>query len=248
MRRPIVAGNWKMHGSQAFVEEFAGAMTGLEDSVDVYVFPPSVYLSYAVASFAATGVKVGVQNVHDLDQGAFTGEVAAQMAADLRAVAALVGHSERRQLFGETDVQVAGKFKAVQRAGMTPVLCVGETLEERRRGATGEIVLGQLGAVLDAVGSERFTDGIVAYEPVWAIGTGETATPDQAQEVHALIRGFLADSDVEMAKSMRLLYGGSVKADNAAALFHETDIDGGLVGGASLDSAAFLGICKAAGN
>ena len=248
MRRPIVAGNWKMHGSQAFVEEFAGAMNGLEDSVDVYVFPPSVYLSHAVASFAATGVNVGVQNVHVEDQGAFTGEVAAQMAADLRAVAALVGHSERRQLFGETDVQVAGKFKAVQRAGMTPVLCVGETLEERRRGATGEIVLGQLGAVLDAVGSERFTDGIVAYEPVWAIGTGETATPDQAQEVHALIRGFLADSDVEMAKSMRLLYGGSVKADNAAALFHETDIDGGLVGGASLDSAAFLGICKAAGN
>ncbi len=236
-----------MHGSRAFVEEFADAMTGLEANVDVYVFPPAVYLSHAVNSFAGTDVRVGVQNIHDADQGAFTGEVAAQMAADLQAAAALVGHSERRHLFGETDAQVAAKFKAAQRAGMTPVLCVGETIEERRGGATREIVLGQISAVIETVGIEGFADGIVAYEPVWAIGTGETATPDQAQEVHALIRGMLAESDGVIAQSIRILYGGSVNGTNATALFREEDIDGGLVGGASLDSAAFLGICAAAG-
>ena len=222
-----------MHGSRALIERFAGCLD-VRDGVDVIVFPPALYLPLAVERLQGAGI--GIQNVHAEETGAYTGEIAAEMAAELGARYVLVGHSERRQLFLETDDVVAAKYRAVLRAGLTPILCVGETLEERRAGREAEVVLSQLGAVL--TGSTA--DAIVAYEPVWAIGTGETATPAQAQEMHATIRGALDDSET------RILYGGSVTAENAPALFAEDDIDGGLVGGASLEPASFNAITNAA--
>lgn len=233
MRRPIVAGNWKMHGSRALIERFAGCLDD-HDDVDVIVFPPALYLPLAVERLQ--GAEIGIQNVHVEAVGAYTGEIAAEMAAELGARYVLVGHSERRRLFLETDEIVAAKYGAALRAGLTPVLCVGETLEQRRAGREVEVVLSQLDAVL----KDSSADAIVAYEPVWAIGTGETATPFQAQEMHAIIRGALDDRET------RILYGGSVTAENAPALFAEDDIDGGLVGGASLEPASFNAITNAA--
>ena len=234
MRRPIVAGNWKMHGSRSRIEDFARSLEGCE-GVDVVLFPPATYLSLAVERLE--GVKIGVQNVHFEEAGAFTGEVAAEMAAELGARYVLVGHSERRRLFCETDDVVAAKYRAAVRAGLIPILCVGETLEERRQGREGAVVLSQLDAVLNG---STMGSAVVAYEPVWAIGTGETATPAQAQAMHATIRGALPDRDA------CILYGGSVTAENAGALFAEDDIDGGLVGGASLEPASFNAIIYAA--
>ena len=235
MRRPIVAGNWKMHGSRSRIEDFARSLEGRKGA-DVILFPPAVYLSLAVERLE--GVQVGVQNVHVETDGAYTGEIAAEMAADLGARYVLVGHSERRRLFCETDDIVAAKYRAAVRAGLVPILCVGETLEERREGREAEVVLAQLDAVLN--GSSSADSAIVAYEPVWAIGTGETATPAQAQAMHATIRGALPDAGA------RILYGGSVTSENACALFAEDDIDGGLVGGASLKPASFNAITYAA--
>ena len=236
MRRPIVAGNWKMHGSRSRIEDFARSLEGRERA-DVILFPPAVYLSLAVERLE--GAQVGVQNVHIETAGAYTGEIAAEMAAELGVRYVLVGHSERRRLFCETDDIVAAKYRAAVRAGLVPILCVGETLEERREGREAEVVLAQLDAALN--GASSAADGaVVAYEPVWAIGTGETATPAQAQAMHATIRGALSDTDT------RILYGGSVTAENACALFAEDDIDGGLVGGASLEPASFNAITYAA--
>ena len=233
MRRPIVAGNWKMHGSQALLEAFAaGAFPG---PVETLVFPPAVYVAEAVRRLS--GIGVGIQDVHPETVGAFTGEVAAEMAAELGATHALVGHSERRQLFGEDNGTVAKKYAAARRAGLVPILCVGETLEERRAGRQEAVVLSQLHAVF---GTASARNAVVAYEPVWAIGTSETATPAQAQAMHAIIREALGEP------SLRILYGGSVKPENAAALFGEEDVDGGLVGGASLSPAAFMAIAEAA--
>ena len=232
MRRPIVAGNWKMHGSRALIDAFAALEFAAE--VETVVFPPAVYLGYAVARLS--GVRVGIQDVHAQTDGAYTGAVAAEMAAEMGGSHAIVGHSERRRLFGEDDRTVAGKYAAALRAGLVPILCVGETLDERRAGREEAVVLGQLGAVFDTVSA---VGAVIAYEPVWAIGTGETATPAQAQAMHAVIRGALQDP------SARILYGGSVKPENVAGLFEEDDIDGGLVGGAALDPVAFGTIVNA---
>lgn len=223
-----------MHGSRSLIERFASSLED-RDGIDMILLPPAPYLPLAVERLE--GVEVGVQNVHVERAGAYTGEIAAEMAAELGARYVLVGHSERRRLFFETDDVVAAKYGAALRAGLVPILCVGETLEERRQGREAEVVLSQLDAVL----AESMSGSvIVAYEPVWAIGTGETATPSQAQAMHATIRGALADREA------RVLYGGSVTAENARALFAEDDIDGGLVGGASLEPASFNAITYAA--
>ena len=251
MRRPLVAGNWKMHGTLASVAELIKGLRRqpLPAGVEVVVMPPSLYLSQVVSGLEGKGVIVGAQNcaIEPL-QGALTGEVAAVQLADAGCRYVLVGHSERRQLFGESDAVVARKFVAAQSCGLLPVLCVGETLEERESGRTLAVVSRQVDAVLEAVGIGAFARAVVAYEPVWAIGTGLTATPAQAQEVHAAIRAQLAAEDGAIAAEVRILYGGSVKAASAAELFGMPDIDGGLVGGASLNADEFGAICCAAGS
>jgi triosephosphate isomerase len=249
MRRPLVAGNWKQNGSRAANAALTGALrAGLPASrgCDVMVCPPFVYLAQTVESLAGSGILVGAQSVSAQAGGAFTGEISAAMLRDVGCTHAIVGHSERRALYGETDAIVAGKYQAARKGGLAPILCVGETLEERRAGVTAEVVRRQLAAVLDAVAIEEIAAGVVAYEPVWAIGTGQTATPEQAQEVHALIRSIVAMRNARIAAELRILYGGSVKGSNARALFSMPDIDGGLVGGASLDAAEFVAICAAA--
>ena len=249
MRRPFVAANWKMHGTASFVEAYLGdwRRTGRRGVVDVVICPPLAYLDRVAAGLAGDTVQVGVQTVHDEPAGAYTGEHAAEMARDLGATYAIVGHSERRRLFAETDAVVAAKFSAAKRAGLVPILCVGETLAERGAGHAEATVLAQLDAVLGDSRARVLDDFVVAYEPVWAIGTGETATPAQAQQMHGTIRARLGEAGDSIAQSVRVVYGGSVSVDNADALFAEPDIDGGLVGGASLDAIAFARICRAAG-
>jgi len=251
MRRPLVAGNWKMHGTRASVAELIEGLRqqALPDDVEVAVFPASLHVAQVVAGLQAEGVKVGAQNcAAQVEQGALTGELAAGQLLDSGCALVLVGHSERRLILGESDEQVTRKFAAVQAAGMLPVLCVGETREQREANATLDVVGGQLAAVVDALGVEALRQAVVAYEPVWAIGTGLTATPEQAQEVHAAIRAQVARHDAEVAEGLRILYGGSVKAASAAELFGMRDIDGGLVGGASLNADEFGAICRAAGS
>ena len=245
MRRALVAANWKMNASVAAIGAFVRAWQQPSRDVDVVFCPPFGYVDRLVAAFAGE-VQIGVQDVGAQADGAFTGEHSAEMAADLGAAYCIVGHSERRAMHGEDDALVAGKFRATLRAGLTPVLCVGETLAERRAGDAKETVLRQLDAVLNDSGAAPFAAAVVAYEPVWAIGTGETATPEQAAEMHGAIRQRLAAEDAEVAAAARIVYGGSVKAANAAALFAQGDIDGGLVGGASLDPHEFAAICAAA--
>ncbi len=249
MARPLVAGNWKMNGSRAMVAELIAAiragMSGL-DEVDIAVCPPFPYLADAGAALRGSALLLGAQNVADQDAGAYTGEVSAAMLAEFGCRLVLVGHSERRQLYGESDELVARRFAAARRTGLVPVLCVGETLEEREQGSTERVVARQLNAVFALLGDQAFREAIVAYEPVWAIGTGRTATPEQAQAVHAYIRQLVAARDPDGAARLRILYGGSVKPDNAAALFAMADIDGGLIGGASLSATDFLAICRAA--
>ncbi|MCY4013926.1 MAG: triose-phosphate isomerase [Gammaproteobacteria bacterium] len=250
MRRPFVAANWKMHGTASFVEAYLEdwRKTGPRGVVDVVICPPLAYLDRVAAAWGDHGVQFGVQAVHAEPSGAYTGEHAAEMARDLGATYAIVGHSERRQLFAESDAVVAAKFVAARRAGLMPVLCVGETLAERRAGGAEAKVLAQLDGVLGRPGAKALdADFVVAYEPVWAIGTGETATPTQAQRMHGTIRARLGEVGDAFAQSVRIVYGGSVNVDNAEALFTQTDIDGGLVGGASLDAAAFAAICRVAG-
>jgi triosephosphate isomerase len=249
MRKPLVAGNWKLHGSRAANSDLLkGLLAGMAGvaAADVLVCPPYVYLPDAVAAARGSGLQVGAQDVAAQAGGAFTGEVSAEMLVDVGCSHVIVGHSERRSLFGDSDAVVAAKFAAALDAGLQPILCVGETLAERESGHSVAVVTGQLQAVLDSQGAEALGRGVVAYEPIWAIGTGLTATPDQAQEVHAAIRALIAAADGKIAKELRILYGGSVKASNAQQIFSMKDIDGGLIGGASLDAAEFLSICSAA--
>lgn len=244
MRRPLIAGNWKMHGSRATVRALLAALQdGLadRDGADVMVLPPAIYIPDAVRLLDGGPIAVGAQNVADQDQGAYTGEIAADMLTDFGCTHALVGHSERRSLYGESDALVAARFAAACRHGVTPILCVGETLDERERGDTETVIGAQIDAVADAAGRDALARAVVAYEPVWAIGTGVSASPEQAQGVHAFIRARLAQYGVS-ATAVRLLYGGSVKPDSAADLFAQADIDGALVGGASLKADDFLGI------
>ncbi|MAT52649.1 MAG: triose-phosphate isomerase [Porticoccaceae bacterium] len=247
MRKPLVAGNWKMHGSRRFVTDHIKALKHRlsGDGVDVAIFPPFIYLDQVIRSLADkpdTAIAVGAQNVSHEREGAFTGEVAAAMLSDIGCRMVLVGHSERRTLYGESNGMVASKFATALTAGLTPVLCVGETLAEREAGSTFKVVEAQMAAVIDLLGHSRLGQGVIAYEPVWAIGTGMTATPEMAQDVHAAIRQQLG----EEGETTRILYGGSVKAANAEALFNQPDIDGGLVGGASLDADEFTAICRKA--
>jgi triosephosphate isomerase len=244
-RTPLVAGNWKMNGGQFLVASMATALAEYQGVADVVVCPPFPYLASAREQLPAA-IGLGAQNVSDQAEGAFTGEVAASMLAEAGCGYVIIGHSERRALYAESDAQIADKFAQVQAAGLIPVLCVGETLAEREAGNTDAVVCGQLQAVVDAVGVAAFARAVVAYEPVWAIGTGKTASPEQAQAVHARLRQSLAENDPDIAQSLRLLYGGSVKADNAALLFAQSDIDGGLIGGASLTADSFIAICQAA--
>jgi triosephosphate isomerase len=250
MRQPLVAGNWKMHGSRA---ENAQLVAGLLDllqpgkSAEVMVCPPFPYLMETARLLKDSGVALGGQSVCAEAQGAFTGEVSAAMLKDVGCRYVLVGHSERRQLYGENDNLVARKFVAAQSQGLIPVLCVGETLEEREGDQTTAVVARQLEAVLAVSGIQSLARAVIAYEPVWAIGTGRTASPEQAQAVHAMIRAKLTARDATIGGSVRLLYGGSVKASNAQELFAMPDIDGGLVGGASLKADEFARICAGAG-
>jgi triosephosphate isomerase len=249
MRRRLVAGNWKMNGSLAGAEALVGAVAagvgGLQG--EVAICPPFVYLPKVGGMLAGTPMALGAQNVSREDPGAFTGEVAAPMLREVGCKYVIVGHSERRALYGEGDGLVADKFARVLREGLVPILCVGELLEERDGGQTEAVVARQLDAVIERVGIAEIAKGVVAYEPVWAIGTGRTATPEQAQQVHAFIRGRVAARDAAVAAGLRILYGGSVKGANAAGLFAMPDIDGGLIGGASLVADDFLAICRAAG-
>ena len=250
MRRPMVAGNWKMHGTRASVAELAEGLhrQSLPDDVDVVVFPSCLHIDQVLIGLQESQVAVGAQNCAvEPMPGALTGEVAASQLQDLGCKWVLVGHSERRLVLGECDEVVGRKFAAVQACGLIPVLCVGETLEQREAGRTLEIVAHQLGSVIDELGVGAFSSAVVAYEPVWAIGTGLTATPQQAQEVHAAIREQLALESADIAAGLRILYGGSVKAAGAVELFAMPDIDGGLVGGASLNADEFGAICRAAG-
>jgi triosephosphate isomerase len=249
MRKPLIAGNWKLNGSR---EANAGLVRGVLENIDasvacdIMVCPPYVYLPDLAQLLAGTSILLGAQNVAAELSGAFTGEISAAMLKEVGASHVIVGHSERRALYGETDGNVAAKFMAAQAANLEPILCVGETLEDRESGITMDVVGRQVAAVVDAAGIDAFGACIVAYEPVWAIGTGLTATPEQAQEVHAHIRTVISATNAKIGAGLRILYGGSVKGGNAAELLAMDDIDGGLIGGASLDAAEFAAICNAA--
>lgn len=249
MRQPYVAGNWKMNGSResvkALVEGLKAEAASLS-KIQVAVCSPFVYLADVQTMLSGGKIQWGAQNVSEHDFGAYTGETAVSMVKDFGCQVIIVGHSERRALYGESDELVAKKFAVTRAAGMTPILCVGETLEEREKGITEEVVARQLDAVINLEGIGALSDGIIAYEPVWAIGTGMTASPQQAQDVHAFIRGRIAAKSATVAEKVQILYGGSVKPDNAEELFGMADIDGGLIGGASLQVSDFMAICKAA--
>ena len=254
MRRALIAGNWKMNGTLDGARALAGAVVNALPAglgAEVALCPPFVFLlavgEVIAASSDSLGVSLGAQNVSDRESGAYTGEVGASMLADLGCRYVLVGHSERRALYADSDDQVAAKFERVQAAGLRPILCIGETLAERDEGDTEKVVARQLDAVISrcADSENAMSESVIAYEPVWAIGTGHTATPEQAQAVHEFIRGRIAGYDEDLAVRTRILYGGSVKGGNAASLFDMPDIDGGLIGGASLDAAEFIKICTA---
>jgi triosephosphate isomerase len=248
MRRKIVAGNWKLHGTREFATTLVTdiANGAPEQGVELVILPPLPYLGELADDFADTAVAFGAQDVSSNEKGAYTGEVSASMLHEVGARYGLVGHSERRQYHHESSELVARKFAAALHAGLVPVLCVGETLEQREADQTEAVIASQLAPVLALVGGQGFENAVVAYEPVWAIGTGRTASKEQAQQVHAFIRGEVAKVDARIADSLTILYGGSVKPDNAAELFAQPDVDGGLVGGASLVAADFLAIAQAA--
>ncbi len=248
MRARIVAGNWKLNGSRGFADGLlSDVAAGLPvEGVEVVVLPPATHLAALVDAYGGRGIGFGGQDVSEHAEGAYTGEVSAAMLADVGARFALVGHSERRQHHAEDSALVARKFAAALQAGLRPILCVGESRAEREGGATEAAIARQLQPVLDLAGPEGFADAVVAYEPVWAIGTGLTASPQQAQDVHAFIRSEVASRDAKIANSLPILYGGSVKPANAAELFARPDVDGGLIGGASLVAADFMAIVAAA--
>jgi triosephosphate isomerase len=250
MRRPLVAGNWKMNGSSESTTNLVnGIFEGLGDvtNAEVLVCPPFILIPRAADAInGREGIALGAQDLDINDSGAFTGQISAGMLVDAGCKYVLVGHSERRAIYGESDQDVAAKFKVAQDGGLIPVLCVGETLEERESGNTEAVVARQIQAVIDTVGIEKLSNSVIAYEPVWAIGTGVTASPEQAQDVHKFIRAMLAGMDAAVADNMQLLYGGSMNAGNANDLIGMPDIDGGLIGGAALQADSFLAICKAA--
>lgn len=257
-RPTLVAGNWKLNGTRssavALAESVSKGAAGITS--EILLCPAFVHLADVLNVVGNTAVRLGAQNCAAFSSGAYTGECAAPMLMEFGCEYVIVGHSERRQLFAENDAVVAQKFNAAQHAGLTPILCVGETLDERREQRAVAVIQGQLEAVFNSrdasadqdggSGKRRLHNTVIAYEPVWAIGTGETASPEQAQEIHAAIRGTLAEIDPEMAQMTRIIYGGSVKPDNAQALFSQVDIDGGLIGGASLKAEEFLAICQCA--
>ena len=249
MAQMIVAGNWKMNASKETVTHLLsglkqGALT--VNNAQLIVFPPFPYLAQVQAELSGTSITIGVQNICAAGKGAYTGEVSLAMAKEFGVKYVLVGHSERRALYAEDDAQIVAKYVATQAAQLIPILCVGETLEQREKGLTLSVVAGQLQAVIDAAGGASFASAVVAYEPVWAIGTGLTATPAEAQEVHQAIRAHLARVAPVQAQGLKILYGGSVTAASAQELFTQADIDGGLVGGASLQADSFLAIGQAA--
>lgn len=249
MRRKLVAGNWKMYGSLARNKTLLeGVLAGVRDlrDADYGVCVPYPYLAQAQSMLQGSLVAWGAQNMSQNEQGAFTGEVSAGMLADFGCRYVIIGHSERRALFHESNDIVAVKFDAAIKTGLMPIFCVGETLAERESGVTEQVVARQLEAVLDHAGAQAVARSVVAYEPVWAIGTGKTATPEQAQAVHAFIRRRVAQLDDGVAQDLRILYGGSMKPGNAAELLAMPDIDGGLIGGASLVAEEFVAICRAA--
>ncbi len=257
-RRLLIAGNWKMHGSY---EMTADVISGVarraldqaslseqrELAYDILICPPAVYLQAALVAADSQPISIGAQNVNANETGAFTGELSIPMLSEVGCEYVLLGHSERRELFGETDADVAAKFSAcVEKGSLVPILCVGESLVERQAQATEAVVAKQIDVVLDQVGIAGLANSVIAYEPVWAIGTGETASPEQAQVVHQFIRNKLDALDSDIASAIRIIYGGSMKAHNALDLLRQKDIDGGLVGGASLDVGSFSAICEAA--
>ena len=252
MRRKLVVGNWKMHGSRTQVRELIeGVATGTAGlkKVEIAIGPTLLHMGLAAELCAREGadhLKLAAQNVVAESEGALTGEVSAPMLSEYGVNYVIVGHSERREFFAETDQIVAAKFKASQANGLIPILCVGESWAQRDQGISAEVVLAQLNAVIEAAGLESLQSAVLAYEPIWAIGTGKTASKEQAQEIHRVLREHISNSSTVVAQGIRILYGGSVKAVNAAELFSQADIDGGLVGGASLKVEEFLSICKSA--
>jgi len=250
-RRPLIAGNWKMHGgieqNRDLLSKIVTGTVGI-DKATCTVCVPYPYLSQAHSLLKDTRISWGAQNISQYDKGAYTGEVSAMMLTDFCCHYVIVGHSERRTLYGEDSHTVSLKFKAALDVGLVPILCVGETLDQREAGLTEQVVSEQLDAVIELAGIEALADSVLAYEPIWAIGTGKTATPQQAQDVHAFIRNRIASHNVKIAAELQILYGGSVKANNAAELFAMSDIDGGLIGGASLLADEFISICLAANN
>lgn len=247
MRLGLVAANWKMNGLKAEIDSLLDELlAGIDRSVscEVVICPPSLYMGQAQEKLSGSSIRLGAQNIYIKEKGAFTGEISAAMLTEFDCRYVIVGHSERRKLFAEDDVLIAEKFVAAQARGLTPILCVGESMAQREAGKTEEIILRQLDAVLEKNDVESFSQAVIAYEPIWAIGTGLTASPDQAQEVHKLIRNQIARHDEEIAGNIRILYGGSVKAAGAEELFAENDIDGALVGGASLMAEEFISICS----
>jgi len=247
MRTTLVAGNWKMNGTRDSIKVLLdGINAGMADvKCQVAVCAPAIYISDVKTHLNGSKVALGAEDVNENDKGAFTGEISTSMLKDFAVEYVIVGHSERRAIYKESDQLVAKKFAATRAAGMIPVLCVGELLEERESGITEQVVARQLTAVIDLQGISALADCVIAYEPVWAIGTGKTASPDQAQAVHAFIRGLIAEQDKAIADKIQILYGGSVKGSNADELFAMADIDGGLIGGASLQAEDFLAICRA---
>lgn len=249
MRRKVVAGNWKMNGHRGSNATLLAALVAAgagQGAAECLVFPPFPYLEQAADALDGSAIGWGAQDVSERAEGAFTGEISAEMLVDTGCTHVLVGHSERRQFFGDTDSLVNAKARRALDGGLVPVICIGETRAEREAGDTDAVVTRQLGAAFAGIAPARWSGLLVAYEPVWAIGTGLTATPQQAQDVHATIRAWLAGVDAAAAAHVRILYGGSVKAGNAAAIFAMPDVDGGLVGGASLDGAEFVNIWTAA--
>lgn len=249
MRRCLVAGNWKMNGTLESIDKLLDGIlegAGSVTAADILVCSPFVYLQELQRRLAGSPIKWGAQTVSEHESGAYTGEVSVSMLKDFGCTHVIVGHSERRAIYGESDQAVAEKFAAALSAGLTPILCVGEMLEERESGVTEEVVGRQLDAVIALTGAQSLADAVVAYEPVWAIGTGKTATPEQAQDVHAFIRSRVRGHDAATADGLQILYGGSVKGSNAGELFGMSDIDGGLIGGASLNADDFLTICQSA--
>lgn len=249
MRQKMVAGNWKMNGTTNSVRELVGGIkAGLDgQSTEVVVCPPFVYLPVVAAEIAGSAIKLSAQNMCDQDVGAFTGEISGPMLKDIGCEYVILAHSERRAMYGETDEVAARKYAAALKNNLNPIFCVGETLGEREQDITEDVIARQVDAIIKAEGVASLANAVLAYEPVWAIGTGKTATPEQAQSVHAFIRNRIADQDAGIAASLRILYGGSMNPGNAADLIAQPDIDGGLIGGASLKAEDFLAIINAAG-